>query len=308
MKLEEIVGFSLGFMLRKPKSLVFFIPLFLLNMMAGIATYFVSGDLMTNQREYAALINSAILSGNVMDIFMVPQIQAMMGVSLLLGILSWILVAYVSICIYRAAESEHIKNKWKVMEILKKSIGFLPKYLLLLIIFGIITIIPALLILIPTIILAIVSQLGLLNGVILGLFGLLMVLLFGIPAVMLIVYLAVRLCVALPALVIEGKGIRESLKRSWSLTGGCFWYVLGHVVLFFIIMTVISMALSVPVAIIGSAEAGPYDTGCQPGPLFIISNLLGQLIGFYTTAVWAVFIYMIYLSLVERGKKKPTVQ
>ena len=303
MKLEKVVGFSLGFMLKKPKSLVFFIPVFLLNMIAGVATYFVFGNMMTNPEEYTELFSPVLLSGNIMDIFLIPQIQVMMGFSLLLGILSWVLGSYAGICIYRAAESEHGGKRWEVIEILKKSIGVLPKYFLLLITVGIITIIPALLMLIPTIILAIVSQLGLLNGIILGLFGLLVVLLFGIPAVVLVIYLAVRLCVALPALVIEGKGIVGSLKRSWSLTGGSFWHVLGYVVLFFIIITVISMALSVPVTIIGSAGADPNDAGCQPGPFFLISSILGQLIGFYTTAAWAAFIYMIYLSVIERIEK-----
>lgn len=306
MKLEEMVRFSLGFMLKKPKSLVFFIPLFLLSILAAMAVYSVLGNLMTNPEEYAELFTPAVLSRNFLSILLIPQIQTTIGFFLLMGILGWILSSYANICVYRAAESEHGGKKWKVMKILKKSIGVLPKYLLLLITVGIITIIPALLMLIPTVILTIVSQLGLFTPVILGLFSLLLVLLFAIPAVILVIYLAVRLYAALPVLVIEGKGIIESMKRSWSLTGGSFWHVLGYVVLFLLIITIISMALGVPVAVIGSAGAGSCDTGCQPGPLSIIADFLHQLIGFYTTATWAVFSYMIYLSLIERKGKIST--
>jgi len=308
MKLEDIVGFSLGFMLKKPKSLVFFIPLFLSSIIGTIAMYSVLGNLVTNPEEYAELFNPAILSGNFLEIFLIPQIQTTMGFFLLAGILGWVLGSYASICIYRAAESEQEGKKWAAKEILKKSIGFLPRYLLLLITVGIIIIIPVSLMLIPTVILTIVSQLGLLNGVILGLFGLLVVLIFAIPAFIPAIYLAVRLYAALPVLVIEGKGIVESLKRSWSLTGRSFWHVLGHVVLFFIIITIISTMLGFPVAIMGSTGASSCDAGCQPGPFSIIADFLHQLIGFYTTTTWIAFNYMIYLSLVERGEKKPTAQ
>lgn len=300
MKVEEIVGFSLGFMLKKPKSMLFFIPAFLLNIAAAMAIYFILGNLVTNPEEYAELFKPVILSGNFLSIFLIPQIQTTIGFFLLVGVVGWVLTSYASICIYGAAKSEQEKKRWKVNEILKKSIEILPGYLLLLITVGIITIIPVSLMLIPTVILAIVSQLGLFTPVILGLFGLLVALIFAIPAFIPAIYLAVRLYAALPVLVIEGKGIVESLKRSWSLTSGSFWYVLGHVVLFFIIITVISMVLGFPVAIIGSAGVSSCDTGCQPGPFTIISDFLHQLIGFYATAAWAVFIYMIYLSLVER--------
>jgi|GEM_PF-4349565 len=142
MKVEEIVGFSLGFMLKKPKSMLFFIPAFLLNIAAAMAIYFILGNLVTNPEEYAELFKPVILSGNFLSIFLIPQIQTTIGFFLLVGVVGWVLTSYASICIYGAAKSEQERKRWKVNEILKKSIGILPGYLLLLITVGIITIIP----------------------------------------------------------------------------------------------------------------------------------------------------------------------
>ncbi len=304
MKLEEIVRFSLGFMFKKPRILIFFVPVFLLNVMAAMAMYILPVNPTLNMEDYADVFNPATPSGSIVNVFLIPQIQTIFGIFLLMGILGWILNSYAGICIYRAAESEYGKKEWGMMGILKKSIGILPRYLLLLIIVGIVLIIPALLMLIPAIILAIVLQSELSNSVILMGLSILLILFFAIPTVISIVYLAVRLYAALPALVIEGKGIIESLKRSWSLTAGSFWYVLGYAVLFLIVITIISMVFSIPVAIISPAAPEPGDSGCQSDPLLVITSFLQQLIGFYTTTAWISFSYMIYLSLIGRKDKR----
>ncbi len=302
MKLEEIVGFSLGFMPRKPKSLVFFVPLFLLNMIASMAIYSAFGDIVTNPERYAELFEPAILSGNFLSIFLIPQIQITIVFFLLIGILGWVLSSYAEICIYKASELERKRRVWSAREMLSKFLGILPRYLLLSVVIVILVLIP----LGSAVGLVVIWQLGLLNSSMVGIVFTLLTILLGILGLMLMIYLGVRLSIASVAMVIENKGVIESLKRSWSLTGRSFWYVLLNILFFWVIITIISMVLSFPVGIIN-----PIDTcseGCQPGPLFIIGNTLSQLIIAYTTAAWAAFGFMIYLSLIERWKGKSTAQ
>jgi len=288
MKLEDMLKFSLGFMLKKPQSLIFFIPLFLLNLISMVTTYFLLGDLIEDPEGFANLIKSTIESGNIMSIFSIPQIQVLLGFSLLSAILTWVLSSYAGICVYKAAELEQGRKKWDARRMLGKFVGILPRYLGLVVLVGILTSIPTIL----GIGLILLWQLGLLNSVILGILGLLLIILGFI----LMIYLTIKFSIARVALVIENKGIVESLKRSWFLTGGSFWYVLGYIILFWIVIMVISIIISLPVMVISFVEGLLI-------PMSPVSSIMFYLINFYTTTAGVVFSYMIYLSLIEREDK-----
>lgn len=70
------------------------------------------------------------------------------------------------------------------------------------------------------------------------------------------IYLAVRLYLATPVLVIEGETITGALARSWRLTRGATWRLLGAIVLTILIVGAVSIGLSLP-AVMVSALLGP---------------------------------------------------
>jgi hypothetical protein len=57
-----------------------------------------------------------------------------------------------------------------------------------------------------------------------------------VPGVILLTMFAV----AIPALVVEGKGATDAMSRSWQLVKGHFWHVLGVIVVAFLIVAIVS--------------------------------------------------------------------
>jgi len=304
MKFEDMLKFALGFMPKNLQSLIFFIPLFLLNLIFMVGAYFILGDLIANQVELGRLIVDVMASSSITNIFSIPQIQNILGFSLLFGVLGWILSSYATICVLKAAELEHKKKRWNAKEMLNMFVGILPRYLGLVIMAGIIISIP--LIASGAIIIGIVTSTTSISegpihaGTIMPIVSILASFLI-IPGAILLLYLGIRLYAAAIALVIEDKGIIESLKRSWSLTKGSWWYVFLYSILFGIIITIISVILGLPVMVIGFFEKPLIS-------IAPISSILNYFIGFYTTAAYVAFSYMIYLSLIEREEEKPTAQ
>jgi hypothetical protein len=69
------------------------------------------------------------------------------------------------------------------------------------------------------------------------------------------IYLAVRLSLAVPAAVLEDLGPSEALRRSWELTRGDFWRVLGLMALILALTALVEAVIEVPtVGIAGSAD------------------------------------------------------
>ncbi len=111
-----------------------------------------------------------------------------------------------------------------------------------------------------TVLLGLASLVGiaLLVGVIVGLViafgpwaalpGLLIAALGGLA----LVYLYVKLALASPALVMEGCGVLESLRRSWALVRGSWWRVLGILILSAIITSLLTAVVTVPITAVSS--------------------------------------------------------
>jgi hypothetical protein len=79
--------------------------------------------------------------------------------------------------------------------------------------------------------------------------GLLAGLAIGIGFVFLIIpgiFLLVKFCACVPAMVVEGRRGTAALGRSWNLTTGWFWHVLGALVLAWLISVVVGAILSAP--------------------------------------------------------------
>ncbi len=77
--------------------------------------------------------------------------------------------------------------------------------------------------------------------------------LVGLAVMILSPYLYVRWFVALPAVVVEGRGFRAGLARSAALTKGSRWYVLGVLVVLFIGQLLVTAAVIVVAVILGAA-------------------------------------------------------
>ncbi len=81
----------------------------------------------------------------------------------------------------------------------------------------------------------------------------------GIASVVFEILLAVRLSLALPALMLERISPWNAIKRSWELSRGSFWRLFGILLLTEIIVGIAAALLSLPFGIIGSIVGGGHD-------------------------------------------------
>ena len=87
--------------------------------------------------------------------------------------------------------------------------------------------------------------------------------LVAVPVVLaglvLTVVLYFRLSLAPPALVLERAGVRQAMRRSWSLVAHSFWRVLGILLLTTLLAGVVGQVLQTPFALLGGG--GPFGGG-----------------------------------------------
>lgn len=112
--------------------------------------------------------------------------------------------------------------------------------------------------------------------------------LFGVLGFFIVaVFLAVRLCLYFPAIVMDNYDLISAFRRSWSLTKGAFWRTLG-----------ISFIASFLVMVVGGLVSLPSQFGGQLATLFDM-NLTVPLIAFDVVAVVAGYLLypILYLAL-----------
>ncbi len=135
-----------------------------------------------------------------------------------------------------------------------------------------------------------------------GLFILfLMLLLFLVIATgVAIAFIAVRLSVAPAALVLENIGVIEGIKRSWALTRGSFWKVLGTLFLAGLITSIISGAISGATGVVGSGFAviAPEMYAFFMALITFITAVLSALVLPFNASVTA----LIYVDLRMRNE------
>lgn len=114
----------------------------------------------------------------------------------------------------------------------------------------------------------------LLIAILTGLAVVLGLLLLVIPGI----FLMVRLYFGSIAVVLEGQGASDGMRRSFELTKGRFWPLLGAAIVIFIITVVVTIIVSIPFAF---------------GGLFVqsVGNVLAQLLVTPFTSVAAVLLY-----------------
>lgn len=110
-------------------------------------------------------------------------------------------------------------------------------------------------------------------------------------------FVAVRVMLATCVVMLEGTGIFASIARSWRLTKGHFWRLLGIMLLTSIIVGVLSAVLSVPFSMVGSFAAMESLT------LSIVISSLGQLAGSaLAIPVLAAVLALLYIDVRMRGE------
>jgi hypothetical protein len=100
------------------------------------------------------------------------------------------------------------------------------------------------------------------------------------------VYLAVRLSLAVPIVVLEGTGPVEGVRRSWELMAGAFWWALGVYVVVGLVAAAASGLLGVIHFTTRTAGAGE----------FIVATLRNMLAGIFAVSISGVAVGVIYAS------------
>jgi membrane-anchored glycerophosphoryl diester phosphodiesterase (GDPDase) len=122
----------------------------------------------------------------------------------------------------------------------------------------------------------------------------LVTLLLVLGALVLAVFLAVRLGLAAPALMLERAGVGGALKRSWALTGGQFWRIFGVLALALIIVGALNAILLVPVSAI--TALAPAATALS-ATMLVVSSVISVLISALTMPFLSAVLALIYIDV-----------
>ena len=109
-----------------------------------------------------------------------------------------------------------------------------------------------------------------------------------------LVYVYVKLSVASPALVMEGVGVVESLKRSWVLVRRSWWRVLGILILSAIITSLLTTVVTVPITLIATLVSGFSESLV---PTVLASGVATLVAGIITLPFSAAVTGLLYIDL-----------
>ena len=112
-------------------------------------------------------------------------------------------------------------------------------------------------------------------------------------------FLTVKFAFTSSAVVLEGLGPVDAMKRSWSLSKGSFWRILGRILLIGIVTTLITSVLG---AIVGAILGVGANAAESLGLLVAFSAFLGALLSAVVIPVQSSFYTLMYLD--ERMRKE----
>ena len=112
-------------------------------------------------------------------------------------------------------------------------------------------------------------------------------------------FLTVKFAFTSSAVVLEGLGPVDAMKRSWSLSKGSFWRILGRILLIGIVTGLITSVLGGIVGVILGVGAAAADS---VGMLVAFSAFLGALLSAVVIPVQSSFYTLMYLD--ERMRKE----
>jgi hypothetical protein len=104
----------------------------------------------------------------------------------------------------------------------------------------------------------------------------------------------VRLMVMTPVAAAERVGPVGIIKRSWALTRGHFWKLLGFIVLMLLVLAIVGGVIGLVLGIAVAAIAGPPEPGSLAG---LVLLLIGALVNAAFGVVLTTMIARIYVQL-----------
>jgi hypothetical protein len=220
-----------------------------------------------------------------------PAAQAFLGVPamLLQYVCTTLAAAILSGLLVYAVGQAVLGHKPDIGATWRATRGRVRSLLALLLLCGLFTLVAAALLLAPGVLLLINHSVG--AGLVMMFLGLV-----SLGAVALAV--STKISLAAPAIVLEGHGVFIGLRRSFALTKGAFWRILGIRLLAGLIAGVIGSVLGLPFSIAGTAIAAMSGQGGESGQMIttFVSHLSALLTGTITTPFVAAVTGLLYID------------
>ncbi|MEU7390194.1 hypothetical protein [Streptomyces tanashiensis] len=125
----------------------------------------------------------------------------------------------------------------------------------------------------------------------------------GLGAIVAVVWLMIRFNLASPALMLERRGIVQSLKRSAKLVQGSWWRIFGITLLTQLLIFLFAMIIAIPFTIIGIAVDGEGFSGLLSGtattfgwPFLIVTGIGGVITSAVTYPISAGVTVLLYVD------------
>ena len=259
LSVTEIIGGAFEALRANPRAM--FLPALIVMSIVGLISAAVT--FLTTRAEFdalAALPDSTGTSANdtetALEVFRITGIAglAQTGPSLLLSLVSTILTGLLIMTVSRSVLGR-IATPSEVWARVRSRIWPLIGQSVLI---GLISF-AAILLTLGLFVAVIAAALSSINGdsnVATIVIGILVLFVLTIVFTIIAVYLTIRLSFSSAALILENVGVWEGMRRSWRLTKGSFWRVLGILLLALLITSILIMFVSGALSIVGGVAIG----------------------------------------------------
>ena len=120
----------------------------------------------------------------------------------------------------------------------------------------------------------------------------------------LVIFVAVRIVLSSPVASAERAGPIAILRRSWDLTSGHFWRLLGFLLLFFVGALILISAVNAAVGLVAALIFGPIEPMSASA---LLVALAAALVNALVTVILAVMLARMYLQLAGDGVETVSV-
>ncbi|MEU6169199.1 DUF7544 domain-containing protein [Streptomyces tanashiensis] len=149
-----------------------------------------------------------------------------------------------------------------------------------------------------------IMSVGLVPGLLIGgAAGVALTVVGGLGAIVAVVWLMIRFNLASPALMLERRGVVQSLKRSAKLVQGSWWRIFGITLLTQLLIFLFAMIIAIPFTIIGIAVDGEGFSGLLSGtattfgwPFLIVTGIGGVITSAVTYPISAGVTVLLYVD------------